>query len=68
MYRSWDEAFLALALFNTNIGMRNVRKNDDQKAQQDAMNAKIDLILQKLDSIERRLNLDGKDEQKLGGL
>lgn len=68
MYRSWDEVFLALALFNTNIGMSNVRKNDDQKAQQNAMNAKIDLILQKLDSIERRLNLDGEDEQKLGGL
>ena len=68
MSRSLDEAFLALALFNTNIGMSNVRKNDDQKAQQDAMNAKIDLILQKLDSIERRLNLDGEDEQNLGDL
>lgn len=57
--RDIDWLFLALTLFNTNIGLYNTQKNQEERKHQDDMIRKLDELNRKMDRILEGL----KDEQ-----
>ncbi len=55
------DPFDTIALFNTFLGLLNYNKNISQHREQDLMQGKLDNILDKLETIERRLFQDGDE-------
>jgi hypothetical protein len=55
------DPFDTIALFNTFLGLLNYNKNISQHREQDLMQGKLDSILDKLETIERRLFQDGDE-------
>ena len=55
------DPFDVIALFNTFLGLLNYNKNTSQHREQDLMQRKLDSILDKLETIERRLFQDGDE-------
>lgn len=49
------EMQLFIALFNTQLGLANIDKNNEQYDMQKHMQTQLEKILSKLDEIERRL-------------
>lgn len=50
-----------ISLFNTFLGLLNYDKNTSQHREQDLMQEKLDNILNKLETLERRLFQDGDE-------
>ena len=57
--RGYDP-FEVISLFNTLLGVLNYDKNTAQHEEQDKIQGKLDLILEKLETLERRLYVDGE--------
>lgn len=53
--------FYVISLFNTFLGLLNYDKNTSQHREQDLMQEKLDNILNKLETLERRLFQDGDE-------
>ena len=53
--------FYVVSLFNTFLGLLNYDKNTSQHREQDLMQEKLDNILNKLETLERRLFQDGDE-------
>lgn len=49
-----------IAIFNTYLGLSNMEKNTKSQAHLDEIDKKLNTVLDKLDSIERRI-IDGGD-------
>lgn len=60
MLNGWDNDtwFFVNSMFNTSLGLMNFSKNTEQKEHQEELENKLDIILSKLEAIERRLNID----------